>query len=73
MISFIYLEGPIGLTGQLEHVGGGVEALGDGLPCLRGPGVPRGAAVLDVAVGAYTYMTSTLRREGGLPTYRRRK
>ena len=34
------------MASQLEHFGGVVEALGDGLPRRRRPGEPGGAAIL---------------------------
>ena len=50
-----HLKEPIGLARQLEHVGGGVEPLRDGLPRLRRPGETGGAPVLDLLEEAGRY------------------
>ena len=54
-----HLKEPIGLARQLEHVGGGVEPLRDGLPRLRRPGETGGAPVLDLGEGAGRYNVFT--------------
>ena len=66
-----HLEEPVGLARQLEHVGGGVEPLRDGLPRLRRPGEPGGATVLDLGEGAarYDVFTEVLKQFNVLDSY----
>ena len=66
-----HLKEPIGLARQLEHVGGGVEPLRDGLPRLRRPGETSGAPVLDLLEGAgrYDVFTETLKQFNVLDSY----
>ena len=66
-----HLEEPVGLARQLEHVGGGVETLRDGLPRLRRPGETGGATVLDLSEGAgrYDVFTETLKQFNVLDSY----